>query len=82
MTTKELVAQYLSDEDIWEEFLDNWIGAHPDKVKEIVGKELEDSEDYYAFLEQRAEAEISDAIDRAYEEQREVEYMQHLEKGE
>lgn len=37
---------------------------------------------YEKFLENKVEEAMGDAIDRAYEEQREVEYMQHLEEGE
>ena len=89
MTPKEMYDELWNDNGVFDDFVEEWMKKHPEKVNELIADWLDDriikswtdeTDEYSEFVETMVEHRYADAIDAAYEAQRELEMWEEKEK--
>ena len=89
MTPKEQFQELWDDDKVFERFIEEWMKKHRDTVYELVEAYLDkrigsktwsdEADEYAEFIEAVMEQKYADAVDAAYEAQREIEMWEEEE---
>lgn len=81
---EELVDEMYNNDELFDEFVEEWIEKHPEDVFYIVADWLADSkrgqEDYFDWVVERVDSDYEDYLERKADEAREEAMMRAMEE--